>query len=155
MRRFALLVLLSTALHVGAQSPRVVERPVDWSALQGEAVQVLREYLRVNTTNPPGNELEAARFLKRILDREGIEATILDTVEIGAGRANLYPPLRGRGAKKAIAPVHHMDVVPAVPEYWTIDPFGGQIRDGFIYGRGALDMKGQGIAHLMAMIALK
>ncbi|MEO7455353.1 MAG: M20/M25/M40 family metallo-hydrolase, partial [Gemmatimonadaceae bacterium] len=69
--------------------------------------------------------------------------------------ANLYARLRGDGSKKAIALVHHIDVVPAVPAYWTVDPFGGEIRDGFVYGRGALDMKGQGIAHLVAMIALK
>ena len=99
--------------------------------------------------------MEGARLLKGILEREGIEAQILDTAVLGAGHANLYARLKGNGAKKAIALVHHMDVVPAVPAYWTSDPFGGEIKDGFLYGRGTLDMKGQGIAHLMAMIALK
>ena len=71
-------------------------RPVDWPALQTEAVDILRQYLRINTSNPPGNELETARFLKAILEKEGIEATILDTAELGAGRANLYARLKGK-----------------------------------------------------------
>ncbi|PYO47223.1 MAG: hypothetical protein DMD72_10460, partial [Gemmatimonadetes bacterium] len=109
----------------------------------------------VNTTNPPGNELLGARFLKAILDREGIEAQILDTTEIGPNRANLYARLRGNGSKKAIALVHHIDVVPVNPSSWSVDAFSGTTKDGYIWGRGAIDMKGNGIAQLMAMIALK
>ncbi|HKC81098.1 MAG TPA: M20/M25/M40 family metallo-hydrolase [Gemmatimonadaceae bacterium] len=130
-------------------------RPVGWDALASEGATILTNYLRVNTTNPPGNELAAARFLKAILDREGIEAQILDTVELGPNRANLYARLRGNGSKKAIALVHHMDVVPASPASWSVDPFSGVIKDGYIWGRGTLDMKGSGIAQLMALIALK
>jgi len=129
--------------------------PIDWQALNNEGIRILSDYLRINTTNPPGNELDAARFLKTILDREGIEAQILDTVELGSNRANLYARLRGNGTKRAIALVHHMDVVPATPSSWSIDPFSGAIRDGYIWGRGAIDMKGSGIAQLMAMIAIK
>lgn len=127
----------------------------DWNALTAETEQVLASYLRINTSNPPGNELEAARFLKGILDREGIEATILDTAELGKGRANLYARLKGNGTKKPIALLHHMDVVPATPASWSVDPFSGITKDGYIWGRGAIDMKGEGIMHLMAMIALK
>ncbi len=152
MKRAATIALLLAAAPLRAQQ---AGRPVDWPAIQTESVQLLQQYLRINTTNPPGNELEGARWLKGILEREGIEAAILDTAELGAGHANLYARLRGNGSKKAIALVHHIDVVPAVAAYWTVDPFAGEIRDGFVYGRGALDMKGQGIAHLMAMIALK
>jgi acetylornithine deacetylase/succinyl-diaminopimelate desuccinylase-like protein len=129
--------------------------PLDWNALAGESQSVLSEYLRVNTTNPPGNEMLAARFLKAILDREGIEATILDTTEIGTNRANLYARLRGNGTRRAIALVHHMDVVPVTPASWSVDPFSGAVKDGYIWGRGAIDMKGNGVAQLMAMIALK
>jgi acetylornithine deacetylase/succinyl-diaminopimelate desuccinylase-like protein len=129
---------------------------IDWDALQRETVQVLADYLRVNTTNPPGNELDGALFLKRILEREGFEVQLLDTAEFRGRRgANLYTRLKGNGSKKAIALVHHIDVVPADNRYWTADPFAGSIKDGFIYGRGALDMKGEGIMHLMSMIALK
>jgi len=147
------LTLLCLPAVVSAQAMPV--RPVDWAAMQVEAVDVLRQYLRINTTNPPGNELETARFLKAFLEKEGIEAQILDTVELGAGRANLYARLKGSGSKKAIALVQHMDVVPATPAYWTVPAFSADVKDGFIYGRGALDMKGEGVAHLMALVALK
>lgn len=130
-------------------------KQVDWPAIAHESQTILGDYLRINTTNPPGNELLAARFLKQILDREGIEAQILDTIELGTNRANLYARLRGNGTKRAIALVHHMDVVPATPASWSTDPFSGVIKDGYIWGRGAIDMKGTGIAQLMAMIALK
>ena len=130
-------------------------KPVDWDAVTRETQTILGDYLRINTTNPPGNEILAARFLKAILDREGIEARILDTTELGQNRANLYARLSGNGSKKAIALVHHMDVVPAVPSYWSVDPFSGVVKDGYLWGRGALDMKGEGISYLMAMIALK
>ncbi len=137
-------------------APAGAQQPVDWQALAEESVRVLVDYLKINTSNPPGNEIAGALFLKEILEREGIEATILDTAELKpSGRANLYARLRGNGSKRAIALVHHIDVVPADSRYWTQDPFSGVIKDGFLYGRGALDMKGEGIVHLMAMIALK
>ncbi|CAN5787915.1 M20/M25/M40 family metallo-hydrolase [soil metagenome] len=154
MHRHLLVVFLLAAGQLRAQTP-LARATMDWDALQRESVQNLRDYIRVNTSNPPGNELEGARFLATVLRREGIEASILDTAELGPGRANLYARLKGNGAKKAIALVHHIDVVPAVASYWTSDPFGAEVKDGYVYGRGTLDMKGQGIAHLMAMIALK
>ena len=135
----------------------MVHHPVqiDFDALREEASGLLADYIRINTTNPPGNELAAALWLRDLLAREGIDARILDTTELGAGRANLYARLRGDGSKRAIALVHHMDVVPASPEHWTVDPFAGVVKDGYVWGRGALDMKGDGIVHLMAMVALK
>ena len=153
MKRFNLLVVaIFFALPAGLYGQ---VRPVDWDSLTAETIRTLSSYLQINTTNPPGNELAAARFLKGILDREGIETQILDTAELGANRANLYARLHGNGSKKAIALVHHMDVVPATPASWSVDPFSGVIKDGYIWGRGAIDMKGHGIAQLMAMIALK
>jgi acetylornithine deacetylase/succinyl-diaminopimelate desuccinylase-like protein len=131
------------------------QKPVDWDALAKEGQTILADYLRINTTNPPGNEILAARFLKGILDREGIPATILDTAELGGTHANLYARLKGNGKKKAIVLLHHMDVVPATASAWSMDPFSGAVKDGFIWGRGAIDMKGEAVAHLMAMIALK
>jgi acetylornithine deacetylase/succinyl-diaminopimelate desuccinylase-like protein len=148
-------LLLMPAALAGQAAPASLARPVDWAAIQAQGVEVLRQYLRINTSNPPGNELETARFLKAILEKEGIEATILDTAELGAGRANLYARLKGNGSKRAIALVQHMDVVPVTPAYWSVPPFDGEVKGGFIYGRGALDMKGEGVAHLMALIALK
>jgi acetylornithine deacetylase/succinyl-diaminopimelate desuccinylase-like protein len=128
---------------------------IDYAVLREESARLLSEYLRINTTNLPGNELAAARWLQQTLAREGIEGRILDTAALGPGRANFYARLPGTGKGKAIALVHHMDVVPAKAAEWQVDPFSGAIRDGAVWGRGALDMKGHGIIQLMAMIALK
>jgi len=128
---------------------------IDYAALRDETVRAMSEYLRINTTNPPGNELATAQWLQRLLAKEGIESEILDTAELGAGRANFYARLRGDGTKKAIALVHHMDVVPADSERWSVPPFSGAVKDGYVWGRGALDMKSQGIIHLMSLVALK
>jgi len=149
MRSWPILLALSLARPLAAQ------QSIAWDSLSAEAVRTLSDYLKINTTNPPGNELEGARFLQRILAREGIDAQILDTAELGAGRANLYARLRGDGTKRAIALVNHLDVVPADPRYWTVEPFSGAIKDGYVWGRGALDMRGEGIVQLMALLAFK
>jgi acetylornithine deacetylase/succinyl-diaminopimelate desuccinylase-like protein len=152
VRRSLLLCVIAPVWALHAQQPTAI----DWTGLRDETVQILTGYLRINTTNPPGNELQTALYLKRILDREGIPAEILDTAEMKpAGRANFYARLKGNGSKKAIALVHHMDVVPSDLRYWSVDPFSGMLKDGYVWGRGALDMKSEGIVHLMAMIALK
>ena len=164
MRRFLTLFAVATAAAatvlttlpapLSAQH-NAAATPPDWDALGNEAAHMLADYIRINTTNPPGNELASARFLKRILDREGIEAQILDTAELGPGRANLYARFRGTGRKKAIILLHHMDVVPATPSFWKVPPFSGEIRDGYVWGRGAIDMKNFGVVDLLAMVALK
>jgi len=109
---------------------------LDWNALGDTAVQLLADYIRVNTTNPPGNEMAAIKFLIPVLEREGFTVQVLDTesTALGPSRGNLYVRLKGDGAKKGIALVHHMDVVPATPKFWSVDPFGGVIKDGYIYG---------------------
>ena len=146
----------AAALLLGLSLPAVAQAPAfDFDQLQDETVQRLSEYLRINTSNPPGNELATARWLKEILAKEGIEGQILDTAELGPGRANFYARLEGNGSGKAIALVHHMDVVPVSREFWSEDPFAGLIKDGYIWGRGALDMKGHGIIQLMTLIAIK
>ena len=147
-----LMLTLATAARPARAAQTI---PIDFDALREEAVQRLSEYLRINTTNPPGNELATARWLRDVLAREGIEGQILDTAELGPGRANFYARLEGNGSKRAIALVHHMDVVPVSREFWSVDPFAGLVKDGYVWGRGALDMKGHGIIQLMALIALK
>jgi len=124
----------------------------DWGALGDETVELLRRYLQIDTTNPPGNEIAGARFLADVLTREGIES---ETIEAAPGRASLRARLRGEGSLGGIVLHHHIDVVYADPRYWTVDPFGGVIRDGHLYGRGAIDMKSTGILHLGAVLALK
>ena len=124
----------------------------DWGALGDETVELLRRYLRIDTTNPPGNEVAGARFLAEVLTREGIES---ETIEAAPGRASLIARLRGDGSLGGIVLHHHIDVVYADPRYWTVDPFGGVIEGGYLYGRGAIDMKSTGILHLAALLALK
>jgi len=157
--RFARL-LTTALLWLLAASPLLAQAPakgdtIDFDSLRQEATVRLGEYLRINTSNPPGNELAAARWLKEVLAREGIEGQILDITELGPGRANFYARLKGNGTARAIALVHHMDVVPADPKFWKDDPFSGAVKDSAVWGRGALDMKGQGIIQLMSFIALK
>jgi acetylornithine deacetylase/succinyl-diaminopimelate desuccinylase-like protein len=125
---------------------------IDWPRYQDMAVDLIQQYLRINTSNPPGNEIEAAKFFKRILDQHGIESEIF---EYKPGRANIIARLKGNGSKRPIILLSHMDVVTAEPASWVVDPFSGVIKDGSIYGRGALDMKNEGLLHLMTMILLK
>lgn len=124
----------------------------NWDAIQANAARVLAEYVRVNTTNPPGNATNAAAFLRDILAREGIPATVWAPAP---GKANLVARWKGNGRKRAVVLLNHMDVVPASPAYWTVDPFAGTNKDGYVWGRGTLDMKGTAVAQLMAIIALK
>ena len=124
---------------------------MDWNALGREAVQLLGEYLRIDTTNPPGNEDRATAFLSRILAEEGIDCQVHASAP---GRSNLYARLEGDGSKRAVVLLSHSDVVPADRRYWSVDPFGGLVRDGYIWGRGALDMKNLGIAQLVVFLAL-
>lgn len=123
---------------------------VDLTTLENEAVQRLQEYLRVNTINPPGNESRAVQFFAEILGAEGIP---FDTAESSPGRGNIWARLEG-GSEPALVLLHHSDVVPADEEYWDVPPLSGVIRDGYIYGRGALDTKAGGIIHLQAFLAL-
>jgi acetylornithine deacetylase/succinyl-diaminopimelate desuccinylase-like protein len=116
------------------------------------AVDLLRRYLQVDTTNPPGNELKAALFFKEVLEREGIPVVV---DEFAPGRANLLATLKGSGAKRPLVLANHMDVVPADPARWSVPPFSAMVKDGSIYGRGAEDMKTEGILQLVALIRAK
>ena len=122
------------------------------NALEQEALSLLTQYLRIDTTNPPGNEIKAAEFFKAIFDREGIESQIFESAP---GRGNIYARIKGDGSKKAIVLMSHMDVVPVDRRYWSVDPFAAVIKDDYLWGRGAIDVKGMGIVELMAMLALK
>ncbi|MGD8862192.1 MAG: M20/M25/M40 family metallo-hydrolase [Myxococcales bacterium] len=124
---------------------------LDPAGVREELVCLLRRYVRIDTTNPPGNELVAARFLKTVLAREGIDARI---IESAPGRANLYARLKGTGQGKAVVLMHHMDVVPADAREWSVPPFSAALRDGFVWGRGALDNKGAGIVDLLTVLML-
>jgi acetylornithine deacetylase/succinyl-diaminopimelate desuccinylase-like protein len=112
-------------------------------------IRLLQEYLRVDTSNPPGNELAGARFLADRLKAAGVEAEI---IESAPGRGNVYARLRGSGKGEGLLLLHHIDVVPAEPRGWTLPPFAGKTKQNQLYGRGALDMKGIGICHLLGFL---
>ncbi len=120
------------------------------SSFTEKAPARLSEYVRVDTVNPPGNEIRGARFFAKIFDQAGIKYEI---AESAPGRGNIWARLKG-GKKPALVLLNHMDVVPADLKYWTSDPYDGAIRDGHIYGRGTLDMKGLAIAQLQAFLQL-
>ncbi len=139
------VLILSIAASVQAQ-------PTDWKALESEALKTLQGYVRINTANPPGDVTKAADYLSAILKREGIEVT---RYESAPGRSILLARLKGNGTGgKAILVESHMDVVPTDPARWSKDPFGAEIADGKMWGRGTIDMKGIGTSYLYAFIML-
>ncbi|HNP31176.1 MAG TPA: M20/M25/M40 family metallo-hydrolase [Nitrospirales bacterium] len=125
---------------------------VDWKTTVGEAVDTLQQYLRFNTTNPPGDVTEASNFLQKLLEKERIT---VKRYEAAPGKVNLAARLKGTGKAKPLLLLHHMDVVPADASRWDgINPFGGELKDGYIWGRGAIDMKGTGVLQLYAFLTL-
>jgi len=120
--------------------------------MKHEAVELLSRYLKIDTTNPPGNEDRGVAFFAEILEKEGVA---YKTYQPSPGRGSISAVITGTGEKGAVILLNHIDVVPARADEWSVDPFSGEIKDGFIYGRGALDMKGQGILELLAFLELK
>ena len=116
-----------------------------------KAVSLLRELLCIDTTNPPGRESPAAELLEAYLGKAELECKILSSPE---GRPNLVARLPGPTDRPALVLLSHTDVVGVEQERWTHDPFGGDIEDGSIWGRGALDMKGIGVMHAIAAASL-
>jgi acetylornithine deacetylase/succinyl-diaminopimelate desuccinylase-like protein len=147
------------ACSAALSSVSVCAQPMSEGAMQSsfapadqEAIQLLSDYLKIDTTNPPGNEMQAANFFKAIFDREGIESRIYESA---AGRASIVARLKGTGQKKDVVLLNHMDVVPADKAAWKVNPFSGKVQDGYVWGRGAIDMKGMAIVELATMLALK
>ena len=125
---------------------------INWDSYVDEAIDVLCRFLQVDTSNPPGNERLACDFLGELLDREGIPYELYDA---GNDRVSLRAVLKGDGSKRPFMLLNHTDVVPVQREFWEEEPFSGLIKDGHIWGRGTLDMKGLGIAQLMTFLTLK
>ncbi|HXT24985.1 MAG TPA: M20/M25/M40 family metallo-hydrolase [Candidatus Eisenbacteria bacterium] len=129
--------------------------PGDTSALAREATTWLAELIKINTTNPPGNEEAAAKYIAGILQKEGIGSELLP---LAPGRSALVARLNASAfadPSKALLLVAHMDVVGVERAKWTVDPFGAVPKDGYIYGRGAIDDKGMLAANLAAFVYLK
>jgi acetylornithine deacetylase/succinyl-diaminopimelate desuccinylase-like protein len=125
---------------------------IDWPSATAEALAYFKDLLRIDTTNPPGNERAAADYLARVLDREGISYRI---VESEPTRASLVARLVGTGKKAPLLLNAHLDVVPAEREHWRHDPFGADEDEGCIWGRGAVDMKNMVAMSLMTLVLLK
>lgn len=145
-------LLLAWGPLLSAAPPQSAPRAISaqhWDRYQDMAVQLLREYLRINTSNPPGNELRAADFFHHLFEINGIQNTVFP---LGSNRADIYAILKGDGTLPPIILLNHMDVVRAVPEDWRVPPFSAQTVDGQIYGRGALDMKDLGVFQAMVLI---
>jgi len=125
---------------------------IDWDALALEAAELLSGYIRIRSVNPPGDEKEAAAYLSAALERRGLRPEIHES---GPKRANLVSRLSGDGGKKPILLYNHMDVVEADAADWSEDPFSGSIAEGYVKGRGAIDMKGMAVMQLLAIDLLR
>ncbi|MGB2644829.1 MAG: M20/M25/M40 family metallo-hydrolase [Candidatus Acidiferrum sp.] len=157
------LLAMAAAPSLKAQAPSMAmptvqstQSPVgDTAALAKEAQGWLADLIRINTTNPPGNEQAAAKYVAGILTKEGITSEFLD---LEPGRSALVARLRSAAMpdpSRALLLVAHMDVVGVDKSKWTVDPFGAVVKDGYMYGRGSIDDKGMLAANLAAFIALK
>jgi acetylornithine deacetylase/succinyl-diaminopimelate desuccinylase-like protein len=155
---FSIIVLIALVILSGSPSGLETStcaqavKSTDWNTAQKEALDLFLRYLRVDTTNPPGNETRAARFFAAICEREGIEYRVVGSTE---DRATLWARVRGDGSRRPLVLLNHTDVVPHTREYWSVDPFGAIEKDGFIYGRGAIDMKSLAIVQFEALLTLK
>jgi acetylornithine deacetylase/succinyl-diaminopimelate desuccinylase-like protein len=120
--------------------------------IQDEVTKLLSGLIKINTTNPPGNEVEAAKYLAREMERDGFECELFESAH---GRGSVVTRLKGSGKKPGLVLLSHLDVVAANPKEWSVDPFGGVVKEGFVWGRGALDMKGMTAIEAMVLKLLK
>ena len=144
----------SPAPSSGAAAPHPLTRAVDWDAVASEAAETLSRYVRIDSSHPVGRTTETAALFAERLGEAGIDSKVYETgVE---GKVNLVARLRAENpVGKPLLLSNHMDVVQAVASDWTFDPYSGEIADGYVYGRGALDMKGMGVMELLTMLLLK
>jgi len=120
--------------------------------VEEEVTALLSDLIRINTTNPPGNETEAAKYIAKTLESEGFKCEILESAP---GRGNIITRLKGTGEKPSLLLLSHLDVVAANPKEWSVDPYSGVVKDGFVWGRGAMDMKSMIAIEVMVMKLLK
>ena len=141
------LALLLIALTASAAEP-------DWNQTGQHALDLLQRYIRIQSIDPPANTAAAAALIKAELEQNGLVPTLYTSGP--GGQTNMVVRLKGRdSSKKPLLLLNHFDVVPVDAKAWDMDPFGAVIRDGFIWGRGALDMKGLAVQQITALIALR
>jgi acetylornithine deacetylase/succinyl-diaminopimelate desuccinylase-like protein len=122
------------------------------SGIEQEIAKFLSDLIRIDTTNPPGNETTAANFIAEYLAKDGFQSEI---IESSPGRGSIIARLRGTGEKPGLLLLSHLDVVAANPKEWSVNPFAGVIKDGYVYGRGAYDMKGMTAVEVFTLKLLK
>jgi acetylornithine deacetylase/succinyl-diaminopimelate desuccinylase-like protein len=120
--------------------------------IEQEVTGFLSDLIRINTTNPPGNETAAANFIAKYLSKEGFKTEV---IESAPGRGSVITRLKGTGEKPNLLLLSHIDVVAANPAEWSVDPFAGTVKDGYVYGRGAYDMKGMTAVEVLTLLLLK
>lgn len=141
------LLFLTLCANLMAANP-------DWSAIERHALDLLQRHVKIATINPPANTAEAAALFKTELEAAGLEPKLLTSGP--DGQTNLIVRLRGRDSnKKPLLLLNHLDVVPVDAKAWSVDPFGALIKDGWIWGRGTLDMKGLAVEQLTALVTMK
>src|SRR6516164_5565573 len=123
----------------------------NFTAARDEAVKFVAELVKIDTSNPPGNESRAAEYIKNVLAAEGLPAQIFESAP---GRGNLVARLKGSGKKKPLLLMGHLDVVGVERDKWTEDPFAAVIKDGYLYGRGSHDDKSMDGANLEVFLLL-
>lgn len=128
--------------------------PNKWDSVRERAVALMSQYVQIDTTNPPGNEMVAAEWLRDLLAESGVTSDVT-IYETAPGRGVLVGHISGTEPLKPLVLNHHMDVVPADPALWSHPPFSGDVADGYVWGRGTLDTKGLGIMHLVALEQLR
>lgn len=149
-QRISVCILLSLLLLPALN----IAQEIDWQAVEEKTVRKFKEYLAINTCNPPGAVAAAAEFFRGIFESEQIPVELIWT-DKKTGRVNVLARLKGSGKKRPLMMLNHMDTVPVDRAGWTVDPFAAEKKDGHIYGRGALDMKNYGIVQMMTMLLLK
>ena len=147
----AIALLLTVALAANPVVDAQDRYPIDWPAVETESLAYFSDLIRTNTSNPPGNETEAANYLQRVLREAGIDSELFS---LDPARANLVARIRGNGSKGPILVMAHTDVVGVQPDNWTVDPFEAVVKDGYLYGRGTLGDKDNVTASLMLMLLL-
>ncbi|MEM2320176.1 MAG: M20/M25/M40 family metallo-hydrolase, partial [Candidatus Bathyarchaeia archaeon] len=120
--------------------------------VEEEVTELLSDLIRINTTNPPGNETLAAKYLAETLEKEGFKCEVLESLP---GRGNIITRLKGTVGKPSLLLLSHLDVVAANPKEWSVEPFSGLVKDGFVWGRGAMDTKSLTAIEVMVMKLLK
>jgi len=138
----ALVLLMSSA---SAQT-------IDWTKFEAETLKHFQALVRMDTSDPPGNEKPAVDYLRQVLEAEGVETK---TFAVTPERPNLVARIKGNGKKKPLLIMGHTDTVNIDPKKWTFPPFGATLDAGYIYGRGTVDDKDNVVACLMTMLLIK